>query len=510
MPNASRPNTFATSKPNVSKPQPMKKTTAKDVDFVFLEDDFNSTVNLDDSVLDLPPAKKQRLSPPPKAAPSKSTGFKRSVSNIETSSKGAASRTHSAPILKKAKTTLEDDDIIFTSSPDLFLEARKRRKQKRKEDQKFDNSDDVFGLEPPRTGKSRFTEIDDYSEGEFPDVDDISMTAPIEAAAPTKAKSPTAKSPKRKSSEAALAKYNRERAAEKKADEKAQAAKAREQAKKDKDAAKEAEKERKAQEKGEKKREKERNQELAKVNVSRNDKKISTSEMIVDMSSGLDSTLADMVRKFLGPLEVEHSTWDDTASIVKWRRKRTSRYDEEKGYWLPTPLHIKAEEHIIYMMTAEEFAERATGDEGADIDIHVLQLKAKFDSCKIIYLIQGYTTWTRKNRNLKNRKFTESVNSRLPQEVPAATQRRKKKDHDYVDENILEDALLRLQVIHGAMIHHVPVKVETAEWIVTFTQHISTIPYKYAPFSNSPIHTNFSTEPKKTSSTPHSAWTRAK
>ncbi|TVY46268.1 Crossover junction endonuclease [Lachnellula occidentalis] len=475
VPKISRPSAFPTTKPNTSKP-PSKPTVADDVDVFFQEDDFDSTVNLDDSVLNLPPAKRQRLSPTPKAAPIKSTGYKRSVSNIETSSKGATSRTHSAPILRKAKTALEDDEILFTSSPDLYLEARKRRDQKKKADKELDDfNDDIFGLDHPRASTSRFAEISDSSEEDFPDVDNIPMTAPLK---PVTAKSSRSKSPKGKSSEAALAKYNRERAAEKKSVEKSQAARARELAKKDKGVAKEAEKERKALEKEKKKWEKERNQELAKVNVSRNDKKISTSEMIVEMSSGLDSITADVVRKQLDPLQVEHSTWNETAPIVKWKRKVQSKYDDEKGHWVPTPAHIKAEEHIIYIMTAEEFVERVTADERADVDIHVLQLRAKFESCKIIYLIQGYTVWTRKNRNFKNRKFTESVNSQMPQEAPTATQRKKKKEHEYVDENILEDALLRLQVIHGAMIHHVMMKHETAEWIVTFTQHISTIPYK--------------------------------
>ncbi|TVY86319.1 Crossover junction endonuclease [Lachnellula willkommii] len=474
IPHVSRPSAFATTKPNTSKP-PSKPTAAHDVDVFFQEDDFDSTVNLDDSVLGLPPAKRQRLSPPPKAAPSKSTGYKRSVSNIETSSKGATTRTLSAPLLKRAKTALEDE-ILFTSSPDEYSAARKRRDQKKKADKELDDFDDVFGLDPPRASTSYFAEISDSSEEEFPDVVDIPMTAP---AKPMKAKSSKIKSPKGKSSSVvALAKYNRERAAEKKANEKAQAARARELAKKDKGVAKEAEKERKALEKEQKKWEKERNQELAKVNVSRNDKKISTSEMIVEMSSGLDSIIADVVQKQLHPLQVEHSTWDETAPIVKWKRKVQSKYDIEKGHWVPTPAHIKAEEHIIYIMTAEELVERVTADERADIDIHVLQLKAKFNSCKIIYLIQGYTIWTRKNRNFKNRKFTESVNGQIPQEAPTATQRRKKKEHEYVDENVLEDALLRLQVIHGAMIHHVMLKHETAEWIVTFTQHISTIPYR--------------------------------
>jgi crossover junction endonuclease EME1 len=441
-------------------PQP-KATVPKDNAFYYLSDDFDSTVHLDESAMDLPQAKKRRLSPSPKAASSKSTGLTRSISNTDRPS------TNTGPSLKKSKAIVDVDPIVFTSSPDPSREAAKRRKQKRQENQDPDDSDDVFGLKPPRLGESSRAEKDLSSDEDFPDID----------ALPSK---PTTKkaSPRRNSSETALAKYNKEKAAQKKVEEKAEAVKAKAQAKKDKDAEREAEKERKTQEKEDKKRNKEKAQELAKVNISRNDKKISSPEMIVDMSSGLDSLVAEQVKLFLAPLEVEHSTWEDTLPVVKWRRKVTARYDEEKGHWEPVPPHIKPEQHIIYVMSAKEFVERATGDEGADLDIHVLQLKAKFDSCQIIYLIEGLMPWMKKNQNLKNRQFTDAVRSQLPQEEPTASQRRKKKEPEYVDEDILEDALLKLQVIHGAMIHHVPVKFEVSQWIVNFTQHISTIPYK--------------------------------
>jgi crossover junction endonuclease EME1 len=387
--------------------------------------------------------------------------LKRSVSNIDRPS------TIAGPSLKKSKAILDIDPIVFTSSPDPSREAAKRRKQKRKETQDLDDSDDVFGLDYPRLGESSRVDEDLSSGEDFPDIDALPSR-------PTTKKA----SPRRTSSETALVKYNKEKAAQKKAEEKAEAVKAKAQAKKTKDAEKEAEKDRKAQEKEDKKRNKEKAQELAKVNISRKDKKTSSPEMIVDMSSGLDSIVAEQVKLFLAPLEVEHSAWDDLLPIVKWRRKVNSRYDEEKGHWEPVAPHIKSEQHIIYVMSAKEFVERATGDEGADLDIHVLQLKAKFDSCQIIYLIEGLMPWMKKNQNLKNRQFTDAVRSQLPREKPTASQRRKKNEPEYVDEDILEDALLRLQVIHGAMIHHVPVKLETSQWIVNFTQHISTIPYK--------------------------------
>jgi len=443
--------------------RPTQATLAKDKDdaFYFLSDDFDSTVHLDESAMDLPQAKKRRLSPSPKAAPSLPAGLKQSNSNIDMPSKGGA------PALKNSKAVLDVDPIVFTSSPDPSREAAKRRKQKRKENLDRDDSDDVFGLDPPQLGESSRVEKGLSSDEDFPDIDALPSRPAAKKA-----------SPRRKSSETALAKYNREKTAQKKADEKDKAVKAKAQAKKNKDAEREAEKERKAQEKEDKKRDKERAQELAKVNISRNDKKTSSLEMIVDMSSGLDSIVADQVRLFLAPLEVEHSIWDDIWPIVKWRRKVTARYAEEKGHWEPVAPYIKSETHIMYVMSAKEFVERATGDEGADLDIHVLQLKAKFDSCQIIYLIEGLMPWMKKNQNLKNRQFTDAVRSQLPQEEPTASQRRKKKEPEYVDEDILEDALLKLQVIHGAMIHHVPVKIETSQWIVNFTQHISTIPYK--------------------------------
>ncbi|TVY68698.1 Crossover junction endonuclease eme1 [Lachnellula suecica] len=471
---SNRPNTSAATKPNILKsPKTSKAGVIERDGFIFLEEDFDSSAHMDGSMLELPPAKKQRLSPPPKIAPSKGTLARRSASNIETSNKSAAS----GPALKRSKTTF-DDDIIFTSSPDPFLEAAKRRKQKRKENQELEDFDDISGLEPPRAAKNRLVEVDVSSDEDFPDIDAIpSRPAPSARSKSPITKSPISKSPKRKASGTALAQYNKERADQKKADEKAVKAKAKEQAKKDKDAEKEAEKERKVQEREQKKRDKEVANELAKVNVSRNDKKLSSPEMIVDMSSGLDLAMVESVWKFLGPLDVEHSTWDDTSPIVKWRRKVTAVYDEEKGHWEPINPHIKGENHILYLMTAKEFVERALGDEGADIDIHVLKLKAKFDACEIIYLVEGLTTWMKKNANLKNKQFIEGVRSQMAQEAPTASQR-KKKEAEYVDEDIIEDALLRLQIQHKALIHHTKSKIESAQWIVNFTQHISTIPYK--------------------------------
>lgn len=56
--------------------------------------------------------------------------------------------------------------------------------------------------------------------------------------------------------------------------------------------------------------------------------------------------------------------------------------------------------------------------------------------------------------------------------------RRKKAPEVRVDEDLIEDALLQLQVLNNCLIHHTATSHDSAEWIANFTQHISLIPYK--------------------------------
>jgi crossover junction endonuclease EME1 len=465
----------------------------KDNDFYLLSEDAESVVNLDDPFASDPPSPKRRRLSSAKPAAARSTGF---------------------PSLGRSKTTtvLDSDPIVCTSSPDPFADTARRRKPKEKEifdalDE--DDRDDILGLEPPKSkinGKGIATGsgilessngkklnaflLEDLSEDDdLPDI--VSLTS-----------KPGSKSSKRPP-QTALTKYYAEKAKEKALRDKAEKAN-------EKAAAKEAEKDRKRLAKEEKSREKEKAADLAKVNTVRTDKKVSTPEMIVDLPSCLDSKLTEQVQTFLGKYEVEYSKWDSSQPIVKWRRKVVAEYNDEAGHWQPVAPRIKPEKHVICVMNAKDFVDLATGDESQDFNTHVLRLKAKFDGCEVIYLIEGLMVWMRKNRNLKNRQFTEAVRSHLSQEAPTTNQKtRKKKEQDYVDEDLIEDALLRLQAIHGALIHQTNAVIETAEWIFNFTQHISTIPYKYAtpaPFFFSDTTANSIPEPRRHHLIPLSAW----
>ena len=457
----------------VAKPASSKPASAVvkgNNDFYFLSDDFDSTINFDDSISKLeddpfasdpplPPTKKRRVSVSPKAVKRTSAAFKRT-------------KTTGSAVL---------DDITFTSSPDFLAEATKKRREKYKQGRQ-DDLEERIPAEKENIMKSSnfqgtgwsFSALDEDPEDSDEDLPDLASLA--------KAVKPTSKS---SSSQKALDKYNADKAKEKAAKEKldkdkdkSDKAKERTEKAKEKAAAKEVEKEEKRLEKEKKAHEKKLATELAKVNTLKTDKKVSTPEMIVDLPSSLDNTILEQAYKMLRQHDVEYTDRESELPVVRWRRKVEAKYNEEAGHWEPTPLHIKQEKHIMCVLTAQALVDLITGAEGHDLDTYTLRLKSQFEPCEVIYLVQGFMAWMRKNKTLLNRQYTAAVRSHVQSEVPTASQRKKKKEPEYVNEEVIEDALLKLQIHHNTFIHHTNAMVETAEWILNFTQHISSIPYK--------------------------------
>lgn len=435
---------------------------------------------------ELPLPKKRQLSPP-RATKAKRSGYRRSQSNIEISSKSVQPK----PNISRSRSALESDPLMFTSSPDPYEALKLKRKAKQMGILHEDDSDiDIhFGIPKNRPGQSAPVGSggSESSDFEFPDIDELPSKPFSKSGSKPKSK-PTpatkAKISQPKGPLTALEKYEAEREKEvektRKAEEKAQRARE-----------KEAEKEQKRLAREEKKHEKGRAAELAKVNTLRTDKKVSTPEMIVDLptlsgDSSLDKmgkaqgqNLATKARLFLDTLNVEVTDYESSQSIVKWRRKVNAEFNEDLGIWEPIDKpYKKAEKHIMYVMTAKEFVELAIGEEGQDLDMHVVLLQSKFSSNEIIYLIQDLQSWMRNNRNLKNRKYQAAMRSQEQELTATGRPKKKKAEPEYIDENLIEEALLKLQVVHGMPIHHTKSLQETSEMIRAFTQHISTIPYK--------------------------------
>ncbi|ROV97117.1 hypothetical protein VMCG_07510 [Cytospora schulzeri] len=359
------------------------------------------------------------------------------------------------------------------------------------------------GLTRSRSGGLDLGDLADLpgssDDEEFPDLDSITKPARLSSSSKARSTSATA-------SRASLSKSSSTVTTKMTAEERA--------------AVREVERQRKQREKNEAKEqrrlEKERAAALAEVNKVRTNKNISTPEMIVDLPSSMKPSTRLQVETLLEDLSVKHYPYTSPVNnVVKWRRKVKARFNEDAGYWEPIQQErIEPEKQAMVLMTAPEFVELALGVKGTDLESHVLSVQRHYEGYAIIYLIEGLTPWMRKNRNVRNRQFQSAVRNAgagagadaasgtstttaavatsaattaaaaaaVPPPSSQAPPSRRKKDPkpppQYIDEDAVEDALLQLQVVHGAKVHHTTAPIETAQWVAIFTQHISTIPYR--------------------------------
>ncbi|KAE8369612.1 ERCC4 domain-containing protein [Aspergillus caelatus] len=256
---------------------------------------------------------------------------------------------------------------------------------------------------------------------------------------------------------------------------------------------KQLEKERKQKAKEEKAREKQLAADLAEVNKLKVDKKESTPEMIIDLAKEFEGTsVGNQTVEVMKRLKVEQTFFEsEIPKVVKWRRKVTARYNDTLGHWEPCPFHIRGEEHVLVLLTAQEFVDMVidTSSTTNDLDHHVHRLKSTYVNYAPIYLIEGLTAWMRKNNNSRNRAYQAEVRRQYSQsqtqDQPTSINSRRKKTTTNkpettppVSDDIIEDALLSLQVTHSCLIHHTNAPPDSAEWIKNFTEHISTVPYR--------------------------------
>lgn len=263
----------------------------------------------------------------------------------------------------------------------------------------------------------------------------------------------------------------------------------REAAKSQREREKQLEKDRKAKAKEDKAKEKQLAADLAQANKSKIDKKESTPDMIVDLASSLEgSSVGNQAVEFMRRLGVEHTVFASSIpGIVKWRRKVKATFNEALAYWEPCRLHIQQEKHVLCLLTAQEFVDMVIAPpDSENLEMHVLKIKSAYPGCKPIYLIEGLTSWMRKNHNARNRayqaevrrQFDPSSSTTTSSSSSSSSSRKKPETTPPIDDDTLEDALLSLQVTHACLIHHTAAAPESAEWLKTFTEHVSTIPYR--------------------------------
>ena len=480
--------------------KPIAKTAKAHDDFLYLSDDFDSTVHLNDSWGE-GASKRRKLSPPPNDGDHVQSPPKLHISKrpVKSALESEVQDAHGWNAIEGS------DPIVFTSS--AHPETSASRSKGRAIDALSahgDDSDDslpdemVFvplratnpdtGLsertrallatlcpsqprqKPSNTRKTSGSKVDKGTARSKSSVEDRNPSIPEDR------KGTQPRPPKRPKTTRLT---DEEKAAKAREKEKEKEAK-----KEQKEEEKEKDKEKKRHEKEEKAKEKRIAADLAEVNKSKLDKKDSTPEMIVHLPASINGQSVDtQIREFLKNLGVDATLYQSPIpNVIRWRRKMKAKWNPELDHWEPLEsMRIENERHVLCIMAAKEFVALASAQhEEEDVETHVAKLKSAYEDCIPIYLIEGLQLWMRKNRTAENRAYQAKVLSHAQaNEASAANQpKRKKVAVQIVDEDMIEDVLLRLQVMNGCLVHHTVTSVETAEWVANFTQHISTIPYR--------------------------------
>ncbi|EPS37889.1 hypothetical protein H072_8454 [Dactylellina haptotyla CBS 200.50] len=246
-------------------------------------------------------------------------------------------------------------------------------------------------------------------------------------------------------------------------------------------AEKEALKEQKKAEREAKALQRNENQALSTANKLKGSHVQTVGEMIVNLSSDFYATKAGVqLRSFLDVVKVNsHAPFDSPIpNIIKWRRVVTSRWDEDNDLFVPIPREIRDESHILTVTDAKQFVNLANSP--SELDSFITSITSGYPGCKPILVIEGLAKLINKSKSNQSRAYAAQVRNRMREDGGGEERVRVDKAAQAVDEDNVEDALLKLQLIHGWFICQTTDYMGTAEAISSYTQHISQIPYKHA------------------------------
>ncbi|KAK9365833.1 hypothetical protein V1509DRAFT_631942 [Lipomyces kononenkoae] len=253
---------------------------------------------------------------------------------------------------------------------------------------------------------------------------------------------------------------------------------------------KEAEREQKRKEKEQMSLERQRQHELAAVNKLKMSKKDTCAEMIVDIDADFAKTVGGQkLLSILVPLGIEVSTsWTSpTRNMIKWRRKVKAEYNDALGLFVPIPEEIRKECFILIVLTGVEFVDMVIENQLAE---NVTSIRRIYPDLKLIYMIEGLNSFFKKMATQTQREFNNMVQDALGNSQSRTKKLRneegdlfvkiQKKYNHRQHADVIEDALIMLQVVYDCLVFHSTTSLDSAEWIAILTQDIGTIPYKNA------------------------------
>lgn len=281
----------------------------------------------------------------------------------------------------------------------------------------------------------------------------------------------------------------------------------------------------------------------AEVNKRKTDRKKSAEEMVVFMPAVFrGKALGNQVELHMKEVNVNVSFYNDEidmtqddgevkslGKIIKWEREVKATYDELKEEWMPLGrTKRQPEKHILVYLTGEEFCTIAAacphGHSANSLEhwppseesmkesltTYVVLLGSRHPGCTIVLLIEGLASFIKRIANTKNREYQTGVRAQNPgPEDPVATssstqptssgrapkKRKQSKpaiDLTFFDNDICEILQLHIQLAHpGLHIHHTTSVATSAKQVDSFTQHLSTRPYRQTELERNLAHASF-------------------
>ncbi|KAK9360540.1 hypothetical protein V1504DRAFT_145138 [Lipomyces starkeyi] len=253
---------------------------------------------------------------------------------------------------------------------------------------------------------------------------------------------------------------------------------------------KEAGREQKRKEKEQISLEKQRQNELAAVNKLKLSKKDTCAEMIVDIDADFANTAGGKkLQSILTPLGIEVSTsWTSpTRNMIKWRRKVKAEYNDALGHFVPIPEEVRKESFILTVLTGVEFVDMVIENRLIE---NATSIRRIYPDLKSIYMIEGLNSFFKKMTAQTQREFNNMVQDALGNST-SKTKKQRNEEGDLflkvqraynhrLHPDLVEDALIMLQVEYDCLVFHSTTTLDSAEWIAILTQDIGTIPYKKA------------------------------
>jgi crossover junction endonuclease EME1 len=175
---------------------------------------------------------------------------------------------------------------------------------------------------------------------------------------------------------------------------------------------------------------------------------------------------------------MEAREWNEqTTDIIKFVRKVDKEWNDQEGFFQPCELHKKDEEWIIHWLHADTFIDLTCRDQtGLQLQFHIEKLKRALPGAKVIIILEGLESMLSKARNAR-----VNIYDTAARRIGGLQGARRNIDESLLDldEDAIQDELIKMQLVHEIRILQTASTLESAEWVATLATDISSIPYRY-------------------------------